>query len=59
MVSDSRDNDSAIICHSTLHTKPKRNAICRGYYEHHGSESASIRAAIAFNVIKFVEPPSK
>lgn len=59
MVDDSREQGTGIICHSTLNTKPQRNAICRGYYERHGNESTAVRAAVAFDVIKFVEVPTK
>lgn len=57
MVDSSISNDSAIICHSTLNTP--FNAVCRGFHELHGDQTASLRAAKAFDVIKFVEPPSK
>ncbi len=33
MVEDAEKNQSAIICHDTLHTK--RNAVCRGFFERH------------------------
>lgn len=59
MVAEAIENDSAVICHSTLNTKPKQNAVCRGFYEHHGGASLAIRAAIALDFVKFVPPPSK
>jgi hypothetical protein len=59
MVAESIRNDSAIVCHSTLNTKPKKNSVCRGFYENHGGESLSLRAAMAFELIEFVPPPSK
>jgi len=33
MVEQSQTANSAIVCHSTLGGRPKRNAVCRGFYD--------------------------
>lgn len=53
MVDEALQNDSAIICHSTLDGD---NAVCRGFYDRFGSSSAALRAATAFGVITEVDP---
>lgn len=54
MVRNALANDSAIICHSTL---DKDEAVCRGFYDRHQHNSASLRIAIIMRCITEVPPP--
>lgn len=53
MVESSTKDESAIICHKTL-DQPDQ-AVCRGFWDKHRSETAPLRAAEALGVVEFVE----
>lgn len=53
MVNGALDNDSAIICHSTLHGP---NAVCRGFYDRYAAGSLPLRLAEPFGMLVWQEP---
>lgn len=46
-------NDSAIVCHKTLHGP---NAICRGFFDRHQNDTLPLRLAQFFGNIRYQEP---
>lgn len=54
MITDADDDNTAIICHSTLPTS--FNAVCHGYFERRSS--ATLRLAELLDMIEFDEPVS-
>lgn len=50
MVADAVQDDSAIVCHSTLDGP---NSVCRGFFERH--KTAPLQVAERLQVIEFVE----
>ena len=53
MVRDTIDIDGAsVVCHSTLMTRPKRNAICRGWYDRMADRDPILRLAEKMGIIK-------
>lgn len=60
MVRDTMDTEGAtVVCHSTLNTRPKRNAVCRGWYDRLGMRDNLLRLARAMGLIQWQDPPSK
>lgn len=57
MVHAARADDTAIICHATL-PDDVDNAICRGFYDIHGRDVATLRLAQLANVITWQDQPS-
>ncbi|MEU4229401.1 hypothetical protein AB0F17_34335 [Nonomuraea sp. NPDC026600] len=61
MVAEALANNSWIICHKTLPyggTPAARQAVCRGFYDIHGRDSAGIRIVHAFGGFTEVTPPT-
>lgn len=50
MIAEAQRDESAIICHNTLYTKPKRNAVCRGFYLHHPTAPLQIAGRLGLIV---------
>lgn len=42
MVAETKANESAIICHSTLYRDHVDNAVCRGFYDRHPTQPLQI-----------------
>ena len=42
MVAEAKANESAMICHSTLHRDGVENAVCRGFYDRHPTQPLQI-----------------
>jgi len=60
MVRDTMDTEGAtVVCHSTLNTRPKRNAVCRGWYDRLGMRDNLLRLARVMGLIQWQDPPSK
>jgi hypothetical protein len=53
MVTSARKNDSAIICHSTTHSKVVQPAVCRGFHDRYSTNP--LRIAQRLNLL--VEDP--
>lgn len=46
--------DSVVVCHSTLDTKPRANAVCGGYYA--AEQTPTMELVKALGMVKFVPP---
>lgn len=53
MVRDAKRDESAIICHQTLQTRPRRNAVCRGFFDRH--DTAPLQIAERLGLIEQVD----
>jgi hypothetical protein len=53
MVRDTMDKDGAsVVCHSTLYKRPRRNAVCRGWFDRLADRDITFRMAIAMKIIE-------
>ena len=52
MVDECLAIDGIIPCHETLEGKPKRNAVCRGFFDLHFADVFPLRLAVAMNRIE-------
>ena len=53
MIDEARRNESAIVCHKTIHGQREQQAICRGYYDRHAADVLTLRLAIAVGIVVF------
>lgn len=53
MVEEARANESAIVCHSTLHQSGVDNAVCRGFFDRYPTQPLQI--AERLGLVTFVE----
>jgi hypothetical protein len=61
MVRGTKDTEGATVpCHNTLYgPKPKRNAICRGWYDRLGDRDIILKLAEALDIIHFQDGEGK
>jgi len=61
MVRETMNEDGAtVVCHSTLYRgKPKRHAICKGWFDRLADRDPVLRLAKAMDVIEFDPVPEK
>jgi hypothetical protein len=57
MVQTACERDSAIICHATLDLD--KQAVCRGFYARHASDTAPLRLAAWLGCVDEVPSPAK
>lgn len=50
-------HDNIVVCHSTLGSRPRANAVCAGFFAKEQTDTLQI--AKALGVVKFVPPLSK
>lgn len=60
MIDEARENESAIVCHSTLYGQAEQEAVCRGYFDRHGRDVLTLRLAMMVDgVVVYDDPPEK
>lgn len=53
MVRETMDTEgSSVVCHSTLYKRPRRNAVCRGWFDRLAQRDNTFRLAIAMKIIE-------
>lgn len=55
MVDGALANQSVIPCHKTIYGEREQEAVCRGFYDAHGSRVPALRLAAAMDVIEEVD----
>jgi hypothetical protein len=53
MVKESIESGVAIVCHDTLNTRPKMNAVCRGFWNKHKKDVGLLQLAEGLGVVKW------
>lgn len=53
MVKGAKEDESAIICHSTLDGP---NAVCRGFFDRHPTQP--LQVAERLGLVEYIDPPS-
>lgn len=55
MIRAAREDQSAIICHSTTHGQSAQETVCRGFYDRYAT--LPLRLARVLGIIRFVDAP--
>lgn len=53
VIAEARRTDNAVVCHSTLGTRPRRNALCAGFFAN--EDTTPVALAKALGMVEYVK----